>query len=280
MSIEDTLRRELHDVTASPPSGRPADTLASGRAGAADAPLAGSRAPVCPGRAVAAAAVVLLPGGGDRRRLRAATAISSGRWRCLPRTSTRDPGLLRAALPPGTELTDVQMKAWPPDDDPDDAEAVGPGVGRRVAAPVIAGTRRWSGQCRSSSATATSFGPICSRARARPRATPRRPAGRPARRLYLVCDVGTDADIRRRDVLPRRVRAPGFGGLVRRPPTRLDPDQLWFSHQVEAQPGGDFLLRMVERVKTPTRAGAEAQQLLDRETMTGLVLDPDLLAAG
>ncbi len=279
MTIEDTLRHELRDVTAKPSLGPDLQTtLASGRSRRRRRTAGRVAGAGLLAGAVAVAAVALLPWGDT-----STSSDGDQQWALAVPPEDINPrilDLLRAALPSGTELTDVQMKAWPADDDGNTSEAVGPGSDDGSLPP-----ERWDEAVEWSVSADVGDGHELSVSIMHAESETEGDSAQACRsdlraELYLVCDVGTDSDTGVETTYRLASERWGSGAWYVAPPSDIDPDQQWFSHEVEAQPGGDFLLRVVERVKTPTRAGAEAQQLLDRETMTGLVLDPDLLAAG
>jgi len=188
--------------------------------------------------------------------------------------------LVRAALPPGTDVTDVQMKAWPPDDDPDEAVAVGPGVDDGSLP-----RDRWD---EAASWTVTmelgdehTITVELFHAASETEGDSAEACRQDLRQhSYLACDVDTDAASAVETILRVAAMRPGSVGWYIVDPDETDPDRLWFSRQLEAQPGGDFLLRIDESLKAPTWDEAEPQMVLTRESMVEVVLNDDLLSAG
>jgi hypothetical protein len=98
---------------------------------------------------------------------------------------------------------------------------------------------------------------------------------------YLECEVftGGPADVPAiyRLAAARQI-SPGGGWYVGKP-TDFAPDRLWFLREVEAQPGGDFVIRAEEGVKSPERAAAISAMALTHADLTAIAVDDGLLSA-
>lgn len=284
--FEQGLRSELAVVTADPPAGpRLDDTLRSGRRRR----LRRGAGRVVGGAALAVAAVAAVTGIVATWPAEEPTSGESvPQWSVgLPPedVNERIVDLVTEQLPAGVALDSVLLEAFPAprpcvEGEPCEVEAVGPGADDRAlprerwdeaAAWVVTITLEGGQQVgvelfHAAGETDGDVAETC--------------AQDLRQEVYLVCEAGTDADSGATTVSRLAALVPDGAGWELADPQRVGPERLWFEQQLEVQPGGDFVIRVAERVQAPDRDQAEQDWLLDQQALAAIGLDGDLVEAG
>ena len=100
--------------------------------------------------------------------------------------------------------------------------------------------------------------------------------------LYKRCDANDVAGVQvfnwewalRNDGRPG-AKSPGPWGAMR--VDQIKPDRRWFEQTLEAQPGGDYLVRAKNTIKARTFEQARGQWTLDTESLRAIAMNGDFL---
>lgn len=279
MTIEDTLRRELRDVT----TGHVVDsrldqTLAAGRARR-------RRRGVLRGAVATGLGCVLVVGLAVVTGTDDSDRAGDPQWAlALPPEEVNQHivDMVRGQLPAGADVTDVDMRAYGPDPDPDTGQAIG-----STEDPAPLPRSDWDQAVSWSVHVELGDGHFVSVELFHAAGETEGDADTTCRQdlragSYQECEVSTDVSTGALTIYrlaAARQISPNGGWYVGEP-SSFDPDRLWFLSEVEVQPGGDFLVRVEEGVKAPERAIAMAAMALSRADLAAIAVDDGLLSAG